>query len=52
MTKKSTYSKKTTKNSSQQTCPTWEEMFYKLILFQADKNGSTIVPPDDEQGCK
>mmetsp|Transcript_4547 Transcript_4547/g.6330 ORF Transcript_4547/g.6330 Transcript_4547/m.6330 type:complete len:166 (-) Transcript_4547:1993-2490(-) len=36
MTKKSTYIKKTTKNSSQQTCPTWEEMFYKLILFQAD----------------
>mmetsp|Transcript_185 Transcript_185/g.272 ORF Transcript_185/g.272 Transcript_185/m.272 type:complete len:315 (-) Transcript_185:85-1029(-) len=49
MTEKSTYIKKTTKNSSQQTCPTWEEMFYKLILFQADKNGSTIVPHDDEQ---
>jgi hypothetical protein len=39
---------KTTKNSSQQTSPTWEEMFYKLVLFQANNSGSTIVPYDGE----
>lgn len=46
---KSSKDVKTTKNSSQQTSPTWEEMFYKLILFQADNNGSTIIPHGDEQ---
>ena len=42
-------SKKYNKDSATQTSPTWEEMFYKLILFQADNNGSTIIPHGDEQ---
>ncbi|KAL7499064.1 hypothetical protein ACHAWT_008024 [Skeletonema menzelii] len=46
---KSVKDEKTTKNSYQQTSPTWEEMLYKLILFQADNNGSTIIPHGDEQ---
>lgn len=34
--------------SSTESTPSWEEMFYKLVLFQANNNGSTIVPFDEE----
>ena len=40
---------KKTRNASQMTAPTWEEMFYKMVLFQANNQGSTIIPDDETQ---
>lgn len=34
--------------SSTKITPSWEEMFYKLVLFQANNNGSTIIPFDEQ----